>query len=236
MAVFSGPEVINNGLVLHLDAANSRSYSGTGTAWNDLSGNSNNGTLLNGVGYNSTNNGIMVFDGVDDYGYVNESATSKPIVAITVCAFIYPTLSSYSNARLIGDWHQDASYDRWIIYSNGTTISWYMRTATTTEGGTTGWTIVPNQWVSLVGRYDGSSQDLFVNGNFFSSRSGVTGNMRSGDGNRPIRFGIQGTYSGTATGGGTFSGNMSNIQMYNRALSGIEIKQNFEAARSRYNV
>ena len=41
MAVFSGPEIVNNGLVLHLDAGNSRSYPGTGTAWIDLSGNGN---------------------------------------------------------------------------------------------------------------------------------------------------------------------------------------------------
>jgi hypothetical protein len=53
--------------VLCLDAANPKSYSGSGTTWTDLSGNGNNGTLINGVAYTDTNKGIMTFDGVDDY-------------------------------------------------------------------------------------------------------------------------------------------------------------------------
>lgn len=58
--------VIQSGLKLWLDAANPLSYIGSGTAWNDLSGNANNGTLVNGVAYNSANGGVMSFDGVDD--------------------------------------------------------------------------------------------------------------------------------------------------------------------------
>lgn len=236
MACFSGTNIINNGLVLHLDSANTLSYPGTGTTWKDLSGNNNNGTLANGITHSLNNNGLMSFDGVDDYGYINESNSTKPISEITVCAFIYPTLSSYNNVRLLGDWHQLASYDRWIFYATGNNISWYMRTTSTSEGGTPGWTIVPNQWVSLVGRYNGSTQDFFVNGNFFSRRLSVTGNMRPGDGNRPIRFGLQGFYSGTSAAGSAFSGNISTIKIYNRALSDLEIKQNFEATRSRYGI
>ena len=48
MGVYSGPEIVNSGLVLHLDAANSRSYPGSGTNWSDLSGNSNTSSLVNG--------------------------------------------------------------------------------------------------------------------------------------------------------------------------------------------
>ena len=62
--------IIDDGLVLYLDAANTKSYPGSGTTWTDLSGNGNNGTLENGVGYNSGNGGSLVFDGVDDYDYV----------------------------------------------------------------------------------------------------------------------------------------------------------------------
>ncbi len=111
-----------------------------------------------------------------------------------------------------------------------------MATNSTSEGGTPGWTIIPNQWVSLVGRYNGATQDFFVNGNFFSRRQSVTGAMRSGDGNRPIRFGQQGNFTGTASAGGPFQGNISNIQMYNRALSDAEIQQNFNALRGRYGI
>ena len=59
--------LITTNLVLHLDAGNSSSYSGSGTAWNDLSGNGNNFTLTNGPTYTSDNGGAIVFDGTNDY-------------------------------------------------------------------------------------------------------------------------------------------------------------------------
>jgi hypothetical protein len=236
MSLGHGASIVKNGLVLHLDAANPKSYVGSGTSWTDISGNGNNGTLVNGVGYSVDNKGSLIFDGVDDYGYVDESNTNKPLDAITVCSFVYPVLPSYNNVRLIGDWHQTTSHDRWILFANGSSITWYMRTSATGEAGTPGWGIVPNRWVSLVGRYDGSNQDFFINGDFFSRRPNVTGLMRSGDGNRPIRFGQQGAYFGTSPAGNSFNGNISNIQLYNRALTAAEIKQNFEATRSRYGI
>ncbi len=61
-----GPDINENGLVLSLDAANYKSYTGSGTTWRDLSGNSNNGTLTNGPTFNAANMGAIVFDGTDD--------------------------------------------------------------------------------------------------------------------------------------------------------------------------
>lgn len=70
------PEIVREGLVLYLDAGEPSSYSGSGTAWNDLSGNGNNGTLYGGVGYNSSNGGTMIFDGGDDYMQANVNTTA----------------------------------------------------------------------------------------------------------------------------------------------------------------
>lgn len=55
MALAHSPKIVTDGLVLCLDAGNVKSYPGSGTVWNDLSGNDNNGTLVNGVGYSGTN-------------------------------------------------------------------------------------------------------------------------------------------------------------------------------------
>jgi hypothetical protein len=55
MAFNFSPKIVTNGLVLYLDAANTRSYSGSGTAWNDLTVNGNNGVLTNGPTFNSSN-------------------------------------------------------------------------------------------------------------------------------------------------------------------------------------
>ena len=66
-AVEGGPNVVYNGLVLYLDAANNKSYVSGSTSWNDLTGNKNVGTLTNGPTFNTGSGGSIVFDGVDDY-------------------------------------------------------------------------------------------------------------------------------------------------------------------------
>jgi hypothetical protein len=58
------PRIITDGLVLCLAAANPVSYTPGENIWKDLSGNGNNGTLVNGVGYSGDNLG---FDGVNDF-------------------------------------------------------------------------------------------------------------------------------------------------------------------------
>lgn len=65
------PGLVTAGLVLSLDAGNSTSYAGTGTTWTDLSGSGNNGTLVNGVSYNSSNQGSLVFNGTGNGGGPN---------------------------------------------------------------------------------------------------------------------------------------------------------------------
>ena len=53
MATRYSPKIVTDGLVLYLDAANSRSYPGTGTAWFDLTGRGNNAVLTNGPVFSS---------------------------------------------------------------------------------------------------------------------------------------------------------------------------------------
>ena len=71
--------IITDGLVLHLDAGNTSSYSGTGTIWNDLTSNNNDGTLTNGVTYLTDNGGIVSFDGVNDYVSISNSDSLNTI-------------------------------------------------------------------------------------------------------------------------------------------------------------
>jgi hypothetical protein len=66
MGIAYNTSIVSDGLVFALDAANSRSYSGSGTTANALIGGIG-GTLVNGVGFTSTNNGSFVFDGTNDY-------------------------------------------------------------------------------------------------------------------------------------------------------------------------
>jgi hypothetical protein len=65
--MYYSPRIVTSGLVLALDAAERLSYPRTGTTWRDLSGNSNNFSLINGPTFSNTNLGNIVFDGADDY-------------------------------------------------------------------------------------------------------------------------------------------------------------------------
>jgi hypothetical protein len=60
------PKIVSSGLILYLDAANTRSYPGSGTTWTDLSRSNSNGTLINGPSFNSANGGGIAFDGTND--------------------------------------------------------------------------------------------------------------------------------------------------------------------------
>ena len=65
MALVHSPSIVKNGLVLCLDAGNSKSYPGSGSTWYDLSGNGNHGTFSGNIQYNSGNGGYLIFDGAE---------------------------------------------------------------------------------------------------------------------------------------------------------------------------
>ena len=70
MALAHSPKIVTDNLVFFLDAGNTKSYPGTGTAWTDMSG-SGNTTTLSGATYNSDNSGNILFDGSNDYATFN---------------------------------------------------------------------------------------------------------------------------------------------------------------------
>ena len=75
MGCSSGPDIIQDGLVLCLDAASIRSYPKSGTTWSDLAG-SNNGTLTNGPTFSSNNGGSVVLDGTNDYVHLGDPSSN----------------------------------------------------------------------------------------------------------------------------------------------------------------
>ena len=109
---FQAPELITNGLVLYLDAANPTSYSGTGTTWTDLSGNGNNGTLMNSPIYSATSGGNFVFNGSNTYVYA-------PITKAASCTFSAwaKSTNTSSNNMLFNAGNNGSGPD--LFFSNG---------------------------------------------------------------------------------------------------------------------
>ena len=117
MGLSHSPSLVLSGLTLCLDAANTKSYVGSGTTWTDLSGNSNTGTLTNGPTYSSANGGSIVFDGTNDYATISFNSvfnvTSNPFTVIVWNK--KNTSSNGYNGLITAD---AAGDDTWKIYKD----------------------------------------------------------------------------------------------------------------------
>jgi hypothetical protein len=224
------PSIVRDGLVLHLDAANVKSYPGSGTVWTDLSGNGNNGTLMNGVGYSSDNKGSLTFDGVDDYchTFTDNSYLSNGF-----------TLSAWVNPASAGG----GGYGRIFDKTNNNTgsaggISFYFSnspnvTITVNNGAAVNSTAnsVPyTKWTNVsVSVISTGSAIIYING--VVNSTGTTGLPSAITTLYELRLGNRSNAIDR-----TFSGKISLAQIYNRALSAQEIRQNFEATKGRYGI
>ena len=81
-------------LILHLDAGNKNSYSGSGATWTDLSGNGYNATLINSVGYSSNSGGMLTFNGSTQVATVNVNSFVRNNTSYTFSTFFYLTTSN----------------------------------------------------------------------------------------------------------------------------------------------
>jgi len=230
MALAHSPKIITDGLVLCLDAGNTKSYPGSGTTWTDLSGQGNNGTLVNGVGYNSSNGGSLTFDGSNDYvncgnsSVFNQSGGKSFTITCWALFNSAPAVHNpiFNKAATNGTWEYTLGLNisrgvSWLTSSNGT--NWVVRGV--------GETISLSTWYYYSVGYDFTNQVSFasINGKtiFTSSQTGIYNGSRA--------FEI-GRHNDPTT---TMNGRISNLNFYNRALTASEIQQNFNALKSRYS-
>ena len=261
MAIAYNTSVVRNGLVLHLDAANRKSYPGTGTAWSDLSGNGNNGTLVNGVTYNSANNGSITFDGVNDYISIaqNSSYRFSNTQAFSISAWIrctatsgFSTILSYALPTGRGYYF---SIDVNSLRTNSFVFDYFDGTSSSFRGiqGNIN-SITMNSWINLVATSATNSvNDMKVyqkHASFFkqvyinvSKRKSENRkktiylsrrNFKSKS--RNINYDTLSLRIGSRGDSGYFTGNMSQISVYNSSITALEVKQNFEALRGRYGI
>ena len=219
MSLGHGASIVREGLILHLDAANPKSYPGSGTTWTDLSGNGNNGTLVNGVGFDDGNGGSLVFDGVNDYVNCGNNSSLNATSGITISYWMKSSFdTSYS---ILID--KRPNYSFWI---DGAKDLDYFTTVPTITAATSVSTIPTNEWFNVTVRLSGSTITWYINYENQYTTSASLGSTTS----NPL-------YIGTVQGFPVFGkGNLSNIQIYNRALTSSEIQQNFNATRNRFGI
>lgn len=225
--------IVTNGLVLHLDAGRVSSYGGDGTTWRDLSGNNNNGTLLNGVGFTADEGGSLIFDGTDDY--VENSSPNLGItgdVSATLSCWFYDENTSTSTSQAL------------LVYGNGPsagdTIAIILQNLSFSAAYNGGQNVyIANNLYTLNGWNNAvitktpgavnTTTKLYLNGiqQTITSSSTITPNVVS----RIIRV-SRWSNDGVPI---HFKGRVSNCLIYNRALTASEVQQNYNALVGRYS-
>jgi hypothetical protein len=224
MGIAYNTSVVRDGLVLYLDAANSKSYPGSGTTWNNLMG-TNNGTLTNGVTFNSNLKGSFNFDGIDDH--VSFSSNPPLTNQVTVEAWVNVSVTTPNgNSWIIG---REGSYR--LLYS----VNSFQWVCATSNNGwyTTGTSIsasisATSNIHQVVATYNGSNIKLYVDGSLLSTGSTISGNI--------LNSGAYNLFKSGAFNIDYGKGNLFIHRLYNRALTDSEIKQNFNATRGRYGI
>ena len=250
MSYRTGPKIVTDGLVLCLDAGDRNSYAGSGSTWYDLSGNGNNGTLINGVDYSNANKGSLVLDGASDYislaSFDDDSNNELSV-------FFWVNLSQ-ENYYLAED-----LYMNWIVNKrdNGSDRQWQLLTvrdpnnlniiipnATIFDGpntiGSTAYNGSPSYQMNLgTWHYVGFTTSGINNGFLRTYLDGnlntyttLTGNRKKGS--RPLIIGT----TAWSLGAGILEwiGKIANGKIYNRALSNDEITQNYNATKGRFGL
>lgn len=215
MSISYNTSIVTSNLIACFDPGNPRTYSGSGTALRDASGNGYTGTLVNGPTYSSANGGVFVLDGVNDYIDIPINMSSTNYTIIGAARYVNTaiggrTFSAKNNNWLMGHW-------------GNTTENYYAEgwvSAVGSGASDTNWRIY-----AATGNISADSYSLYTNG-VLTSGPNASGSQG------PNGFAV-GSYQGT----GEFSNSQIGILLvYNTVLTADQITQNFNAFRGRYGL
>ena len=229
----SGQEIVTNGLVLHLDAAQRRSYSGTGTTWTDLSGNGNNGTLTNGPTFNPANGGIIQFDGTNDNVLIPNATSIISTTALTIAMWVKWTTvgTTTSTIQVLFDNNHSANPIKGIVLQDrpdlNKALTFSVNMTNSTQGARSTSIVGDGNWKYVVGTASNNITKIYVNGV-------LEGQATEGP-IAPIQPNITlGIWQGTSF--RALNGLIATTSVYNRALSDAEVLQNYNATKARFEV
>jgi hypothetical protein len=230
-----GPKTVTDGLVLHLDAGNTKSYPGSGTAWNDLSGRNNHATMYGTAPFETDVSRCFNFatatgTGASDcnMGFYFSGGNMVPTTGSFTfeCWIKNPPASGqtgmFSNAGGGDGYRFGVGYDG-VYYLVGPNY---------TEGGI-GWTsgtLVATNWYHIVTTWDRTGAyvvNAYKNGRYENYGSMPTTQTASTNASPGI---VRSQCCGI------YTGKIGAFKVYNRLLSASEIFQNFNATKGRFGL
>jgi hypothetical protein len=234
MAVFSGPEIINTNFRMYLDAANSRSYPGTGTTWTDLSGNGYSGVLNNSPAFSTAVNGEFTFDGVDDYvtlplNFFNHVTAGPFSISVwfktSVAAGTILGQTSTSNFLTSGG-HVPAIY---VNTAGNLSTSCFWGGSTANRSISTA-VVNTNTWRNSVVTFASGVQKSYLDGELYATLSKTQTSYNT---DYYYWLGV-GRNGWPLAGSPYFNGSIALFCFYNQELTAAQVGQNYQALLPRF--
>jgi hypothetical protein len=234
---YPGLPAATGGTITYLNGYTIHTFTTSGTftpfLWNDVSGNGNNGTLINGVGFNSfQNGGYLSFDGTDDY-VINSNFNITPINNELCISLWYNTPNNAAEKMLIdlcGSSNPSSNRDFFSIRQNWSSngkISCYFNSTTGFQYVAFPNQVVTNTWNNIVYSKVGDTLNAYLNGASVATTN-VSGNIQTIQ-----RYIIA---QDNLFSGNLWSGIIANVMIYNKGLSQAEVTQNYNAQKSRFGL
>ena len=230
-----GPPIVTAGLLGYWDAADPRSYPGSGTTWTDLSGNSNTGTLTNGPTYDADRGGKIVFDGSDDNVLCSGSNT---VTAATFVAVVRRNGTQTQYAGIMASRPSDFSgsagsdVNGVLMYDTTTNLTYIWEAQVATYTWNSGISVPDGAWCMIALTITSTTATMYR-----CSNVGITSATNSTThGSTTIGRLLLGCDQVAATTYRTWKGDGAVYMLYDRALSATEVEQNFSALRGRFNI
>jgi hypothetical protein len=224
--------IVTNDLVLYADAGNIISYVSGSTSWYNLANSGLTGTLTNGPTYSTDGGGGIVFDGSNDYVNIPFDASKMDFSAAqTICMWIKPNEGSNTSRR--NPYNQAYGGSGTLTYEPSGVINYYFGThggnSTPYVGRTSNFTVAANELAFItVTRDQATNICVWYKNGGNPGTSNAGGYTSTANGTSPILIG-----SGYA---GSFLGNIYQFMIYNRALTAVEVAQNYNTTKSRFGL
>jgi hypothetical protein len=217
-----GPGIVLDGLVLNLDAANTKSYISGSTTWNDVSRSRLSGTLTNGPTFNSSNGGSILLDGSNDFvTFGNVAALNFNTPFSIGCWFKASAVQPSVDSAIVGN--INGTYTGYMLWYNSNTVDFYFNNGIKANSNAT---ITPGIWYNTVGVWTGTNAFIYLNGVSVGSSA-----VSIPPGTTNMLFTI-GQYQAARN----FAGNVSICTAYNKALTQAEVLQNYNATKGRFGL
>jgi hypothetical protein len=220
-----GTVTTSNGWTIHTFTA-----SGTftvGSHIGDLSGNGNNGQLVNGPTFDSANGGSLVFDGVDDYATLGTTTILQSGLNSSSFSAWWKYLGQGSGSDKRGFVLESANFHYSLLVNTNGTIGVHINTTSSSSQYTPEFSPTQGVWYNSSVVWDGTNLIVYVNGQ-------EVGRRNQGGTSLEVSSLRIGTYRDNNN--RWWVGNISTLKIYNRALTPQEVLQNYNATKGRYGL